>query len=303
MIATRCTCLPVLTAKECTPLRSRRRDRPGRARHTRARRRSDTPANRHGSGAAGAGFAGVRWRGPDLNRRHHGFQPCALPTELPRPAGRKCSRTKRDVRTGATASRTSLCPAPYATSSLRARSASPAPAEKSATWAKPRCSRRARTVGRGTQIGVRSPMLKAIATRPPGPGHPVELVEERDHVVQRHEIEARVGERETAMRPPPRSARARAGVPRRSCRPRRRPRAPRRRATARRGVAPPLRFPCRRRARAPADRAATPAPRSSVRAARGSRASRPSPERAGRSCASSAGGRPARETARARPPS
>ena len=26
------------------------------------------------------------WRGPDLNRRHHGFQPCALPTELPRPA-------------------------------------------------------------------------------------------------------------------------------------------------------------------------------------------------------------------------
>ena len=25
------------------------------------------------------------WRGPDSNRRHHGFQPCALPTELPRP--------------------------------------------------------------------------------------------------------------------------------------------------------------------------------------------------------------------------
>ena len=24
------------------------------------------------------------WREPDLNRRHHGFQPCALPTELPR---------------------------------------------------------------------------------------------------------------------------------------------------------------------------------------------------------------------------
>jgi uncharacterized protein len=24
------------------------------------------------------------WRGPDLNRRHHGFQPCALPAELPR---------------------------------------------------------------------------------------------------------------------------------------------------------------------------------------------------------------------------
>ena len=26
----------------------------------------------------------AEWRGPDLNRRHHGFQPCALPTELPR---------------------------------------------------------------------------------------------------------------------------------------------------------------------------------------------------------------------------
>ena len=24
------------------------------------------------------------WRGPESNRRHHGFQPCALPTELPR---------------------------------------------------------------------------------------------------------------------------------------------------------------------------------------------------------------------------
>src|SRR5919106_3072900 len=30
---------------------------------------------------------GREWRGPDSNRRHHGFQPCALPTELPRPAG------------------------------------------------------------------------------------------------------------------------------------------------------------------------------------------------------------------------
>ena len=26
----------------------------------------------------------TKWREPDLNRRHHGFQPCALPTELPR---------------------------------------------------------------------------------------------------------------------------------------------------------------------------------------------------------------------------
>ena len=27
-----------------------------------------------------------KWRGPESNRRHHGFQPCALPTELPRRA-------------------------------------------------------------------------------------------------------------------------------------------------------------------------------------------------------------------------
>ena len=27
-----------------------------------------------------------QWRGPESNRRHHGFQPCALPTELPRRA-------------------------------------------------------------------------------------------------------------------------------------------------------------------------------------------------------------------------
>ena len=30
--------------------------------------------------------AASEWREPDLNRRHHGFQPCALPTELPRRA-------------------------------------------------------------------------------------------------------------------------------------------------------------------------------------------------------------------------
>src|SRR4029453_639050 len=48
-----------------------------------------------------------RWRGPESNRRHHGFQPCALPTELPRRA-RQCSRArKKDVRAGATAPRTS----------------------------------------------------------------------------------------------------------------------------------------------------------------------------------------------------
>ena len=171
------------------------------------------------------------WRGPDLNRRHHGFQPCALPTELPRPAGRKCSRTKRDVRTGATASRTSLCAEPYATSSLRARRARPPPAEKSATG-QSHVARAGRVPSSGTQIGVRSPMLKAIATTPPGADHAVELVEERDHVVQRHEIEAGVGERQRSMRLPPRSARVRAAAPRRSSRSRRRRRAPRRPATA-----------------------------------------------------------------------
>src|SRR3954468_1526076 len=33
-------------------------------------------------------FAGLlKWRGPESNRRHHDFQSCALPTELPRRAG------------------------------------------------------------------------------------------------------------------------------------------------------------------------------------------------------------------------
>ena len=34
--------------------------------------------------ASGGGLRPTRWRGPESNRRHHGFQPCALPTELPR---------------------------------------------------------------------------------------------------------------------------------------------------------------------------------------------------------------------------
>ena len=44
------------------------------------------------SAARGGGYPAatpprsLRWRGPELNRRHHGFQPCALPTELPRQA-------------------------------------------------------------------------------------------------------------------------------------------------------------------------------------------------------------------------
>src|SRR4029453_8299498 len=34
---------------------------------------------------SGGGLRSRGWRGPESNRRHHGFQPCALPTELPRP--------------------------------------------------------------------------------------------------------------------------------------------------------------------------------------------------------------------------
>src|SRR5437879_7002396 len=32
--------------------------------------------------------ASPKWRGPESNRRHHDFQSCALPTELPRRAAR-----------------------------------------------------------------------------------------------------------------------------------------------------------------------------------------------------------------------
>ena len=49
----------------------------------------DGPGARHGRaaypGAAPCGaVAAARWRGPDSNRRHLGFQPSALPAELPR---------------------------------------------------------------------------------------------------------------------------------------------------------------------------------------------------------------------------
>ena len=42
---------------------------------------------------------GGEWRGPDLNRRHHGFQPCALPTELPRPGGQSNANAVARYRT------------------------------------------------------------------------------------------------------------------------------------------------------------------------------------------------------------
>src|SRR5207249_2897691 len=44
--------------------------------------------------AAGPDFL-AEWRGPESNRRHHGFQPCALPTELPRPAARSLAAATR----------------------------------------------------------------------------------------------------------------------------------------------------------------------------------------------------------------
>ena len=51
-----------------------------------------TPPSRAGHGAGRCVDRATReWRGPDLNRRHHGFQPCALPTELPRRAARSVS--------------------------------------------------------------------------------------------------------------------------------------------------------------------------------------------------------------------
>src|SRR5215471_8149946 len=63
-----------------------------------------------------------KWRGPDSNRRHPGFQPSALPAELPRrwrsvsvpgptkrpPRTRSRSRGPQAVRTGATVSRTTV---------------------------------------------------------------------------------------------------------------------------------------------------------------------------------------------------
>ena len=51
------------------------------------------------------GTAAWQWRGPESNRRHHGFQPCALPTELPRPERPKCSGGSRTVACDAAARR------------------------------------------------------------------------------------------------------------------------------------------------------------------------------------------------------
>ena len=59
----------------------RRRDRHARARHTTA---SSTAGQKSSWPAQRAGLLTGKWRGPDSNRRHPGFQPSALPAELPR---------------------------------------------------------------------------------------------------------------------------------------------------------------------------------------------------------------------------
>ena len=50
------------------------------------------------SRALTAAKATERWRGPESNRRHHGFQPCALPTELPRQGGGSLAAATRRSR-------------------------------------------------------------------------------------------------------------------------------------------------------------------------------------------------------------
>ena len=60
--------------------RARRRPRPAALAGAQSAAVSRPEGPRAGAGA----FLGEEWRGPESNRRHHGFQPCALPTELPR---------------------------------------------------------------------------------------------------------------------------------------------------------------------------------------------------------------------------
>src|SRR5687768_8811716 len=43
----------------------------------------------------------TKWRGPESNRRHHDFQSCALPTELPRRGGKEYRRGARERPGGA----------------------------------------------------------------------------------------------------------------------------------------------------------------------------------------------------------
>src|SRR3954453_3898461 len=71
-----------------------------------------------GSYARASGTAAPReWRGPESNRRHHGFQPCALPTELPRPAAASLATPRSSPPSGAEL----ILPAVYALLNRRFR--------------------------------------------------------------------------------------------------------------------------------------------------------------------------------------
>ena len=132
----------------------------------------------------------VEWREPDLNRRHHGFQPCALPTELPRRAGASVPGQKRT--SGPVIPRRERpCSRRLRPTFLLARSAVPGP---------PRSPQRAKTRGararRATRVERhvdRRPRAQAVGDRDvaAGCGDAGELVEERDHVVERDEVERR----------------------------------------------------------------------------------------------------------------
>ena len=98
---------------------------------------------------------------------------------------------------------------PYDRRACAARSADAGPAEKSATCEKPRRSSSApHAVERhpDRRRGAHAVGDRDVAA---GRGDARELVEERDHVVQRHEVERAVGVRQRATRRRRRSARAR----------------------------------------------------------------------------------------------
>ena len=143
-----------------------------------------------------------------MNRRHHGFQPCALPTELPRPAARAVyPHEKRRPDRCYRVANVSV-PESLGRSALRASRPSPGPVEKFATCEKPRRSSSLDALERHPD---RRRGAEAVGDRdvPAGRGDARDLVEERDHVVQRHDVERPVGVAAGGRRRRPRSARAR----------------------------------------------------------------------------------------------
>ena len=89
--------------------------------------RNRAQQSHHGRRAAAPGLRCGEWRGPESNRRHHGFQPCALPTELPRPGGAQSSRDLRAARAAASRSTRTSTNSPF----IRTASA---PASVTAVW-------------------------------------------------------------------------------------------------------------------------------------------------------------------------